>query len=516
MRWGWLTTPKDRLVTALSVVLDLCCQILLLIFVYVMVFQRLQAAFEIMASEPDPVLEFVLNILCADWFCVLDLWPYVIFLARWGRVFLVLGILFLTIVLCWNLLKVIIRLARFVLVTAWKAICWFARKLDLVAPDIRSYLPEMSMPGSSFINIRTHPGQFCFLRGTRVVGHGCRIGGRLVAPLHVTTIDGLIMRDALGKSYPSPSFDYLCTDVGYTDMPAGFSVPDTKVGPLTEGLASITGVEPHSGSVGVIKPFGFDVSHYTGSTRAGMSGALYVLGGRAIAMHLGGTPTANIGVPLEYVRMQLDVLEYSPESSDYLLLKKAMGAGKKKLMFRNIGDPDMVEVLYNGKYYRVDRSVVEAEDQARYEEEEFERAFGTRHDVSYQRENAEVDEPVISQPAVDPLPEYSGNEERPAGRNASRASVITPPTVKNAAGTSSISRKSPVTTNGQEAPKKKSLTPSRFTPESGVSRTQKRELQTKESAYQSLAKLRRAIASGTINPSLILTTLEALKSFEQQ
>lgn len=526
MRWGWLDTPKERLVTASRVFLDLSCQILLLFFIYIMVFRRIQAALDLYVKDPDPLLQFLLNLFCGDYFCVLDWFHTFDRFLGIARFSLTVLICMTVLLLTWHTIRFGYRMARgmiFIYIGAFRLVLRSLGKvlptISMPRPTFPTFMSEAMMPGSPFIDLRPAKGTFAFKQGSRVVGHGCRIGMRLVAPLHVTSHDNLVMVDGNGREHACPEFEYLASDVGYVNMPLAFGTPDTKVGPLVKGVASIAGTERFSGSVGTIEPYGFEASRYDGSTRPGMSGSLYTVGGQAIAMHLGGTPTANVGMSLMYIKMLLSELDYKPESSDLALLRKAMGGKKKKLMFRLTGDPDLVEVLYNGRYYRVDRSYVEAEEDAEYEAQMEERMFGTGSDAKYMRESAETDtddDEVADQPAEDPVPEYSGNGICPAGQSSSRAAVIPAYTPENGGGTSTTSQKATTVLVGPKEASKKSSAPSKSTQPSAKARQRTRTRQRLMNLKLSLADLYRSIESGTIPLTSLETELRGMLNSAQQ
>lgn len=523
MRWECLNAPKERLVTAFRVFLDLCCQILLLFFIYIMVFRRLQAAFDLYVKDPDPLLDFFLRLFCSDYFCMINWFDSIDSMLYYARLSLTVLICMTVMILTWHTIRFGYRMARGMIVLYISAFRLVFTSVMRILPTVsvpRLQLPrfisEAAMPGSPFIDLRPAKGTFAFKRDGRVIGHGCRIGMRVVAPLHVTSHEDLVMVDGNGKEHACPEFEYLASDVGYANMPPAFGLPDTKVGPLVKGVASIAGTERFSGSVGTIEPYGFEASRYDGSTRPGMSGSLYTVGGQAIAMHLGGTPTANVGMSLMYIKMLLSELDYKPESSDLALLKKAMGGRKRKLMFRLTGDPDLVEVLYAGRYYRVDRAYVEAEDDDEFEAQ-MERQFGTGSDARYMHEAAESDgEPEVPQPAVDPVPEYSGNGMCPAGQSSSRAGAIPAFTPESAGGISTTSQKTTTVSVGPKETKKKLSVPSKSTQPSARTRQRTRSRQRLMNLKLSLVDLYRSIESGTIPLTSLETELRGILNSVQQ
>lgn len=498
-------SPKERLTTFLKVSFDFVGQVIMLSFFYVMVVSRLSSAWHMLTDEPDPLMDFLLRLLCSNWICVFDWWEFIKDYLVVIRMFLTLCITVVVVVTCWTLIRLLARLlllaARFhlgVLRVWW----WtFKRVFSVLMPhlpsiSVRGFIPEVNMPGSDYINVVAPKGQFVIRSGNKTVGHGARIGDRLVAPLHVTSYPGLEMIDRLGIRYPCPEFTYLTTDVGYTAIPPGFSIERSTCGPVGEGMATITGNDPHSGSVGFMKSFGFDVSSYQGSTRAGMSGALYVQGGVAVSMHLGGTPTANLGMPTEYIAFKLKLVDYTPESSDLALLKTALGARGKKARFqmRDTGDPDVVEVLYGGKYYRIDRDELEDDDD--WEE----RVFGLGSDAQYLRESDPPADPP--QPAEDPCPEYSGNEMCPAGKSSVRAKPTGQPTPSNASGTATVSQTSRPTTSGRGEGPKKSSPASKPTPVSVSVQSVKLRNPPKKKSKKSSPKP--PASTGSVSPSQVL------------
>lgn len=239
------------------------------------------------------------------------------------------------------------------------------------------YQPESAKPDSPYLFGSVPECQFsvwCEAGGKRsLVGHGYRDRVRdvdfLVAPTHVVSCKGLgqvtlvVHRTTNGvhevvdeQSLHKYKWEEIASDLSIArvpveDIPKGLRV--ASIGPYAGKLmASIaTSMAQSNASVGKLQESGFGVLEYTGSTRPGFSGAVYLAEKRAVAMHLGGG-VANLAYATSYIRN----LVVTCESSEYEALRRVLNAARRKdWEFATTGDPDMMQIRCNGRYWLVDQ-----------------------------------------------------------------------------------------------------------------------------------------------------------------
>lgn len=94
-------------------------------------------------------------------------------------------------------------------------------------------------------------------------------------------------------------------------------------------------------------PFG--MFEFTGSTRPGFSGAVYVCGTRVVGMHLGGG-VQNLGYSASYIHNLL----FRPESSERAALLRLVEAGLGDEVVWDSVAPEEWQAEHKGRYYRID------------------------------------------------------------------------------------------------------------------------------------------------------------------
>lgn len=240
----------------------------------------------------------------------------------------------------------------------------------------RLYLPEKAMPGSSFVRAEVLPtfqaSVMELVEGAwREIGQCFRLEMAVVTARHVVKEDAGRVRLQSGRGMleiEAGRFEEVDehTDLAYAVLDekewARLGLAKAKLHPAAANgeqvlfVSAQTSVEKTSGCLSLAANlFGF--VRYTGSTRAGFSGAPYAMGNKVYGMHLGAS-SENIGYDAGYILMKLRGLTES--STDYFekLVDNARRRGRK-LVVRNTGDPDVVEVFVKGHYVRLDRDLLE-------------------------------------------------------------------------------------------------------------------------------------------------------------
>lgn len=240
----------------------------------------------------------------------------------------------------------------------------------------RLYLPEKAMPGSSFVRAEVLPtfqaSVMELVEGAwREIGQCFRLEMAVVTARHVVKEDAGRVRLQSGRGMleiEAGRFEEVDehTDLAYAVLDekewARLGLAKAKLHPAAANgeqvlfVSAQTSVEKTSGCLSLATNlFGF--VRYTGSTRAGFSGAPYAMGNKVYGMHLGAS-SENIGYDAGYILMKLRGLTES--STDYFekLVDNARRRGRK-LVVRNTGDPDVVEVFVKGHYVRLDRDLLE-------------------------------------------------------------------------------------------------------------------------------------------------------------
>lgn len=257
---------------------------------------------------------------------------------------------------------------------AWNSVCVCVLLVNQARGKL--YLPEKAMPGSAFIRADTLPSfQAAVMElidgAWREVGQCFRLDMAVVTARHVVKEDSgrVRLQSARGMlEIEAGRFqeidDY--TDLAYAVLDekewARLSLAKAKLSPAAANgeqvlfVSTQTSMERTAGCLSLASEL-FGYVRYTGSTRAGFSGAPYFMGNKVYGMHLGAS-SENIGYDAGYVLMKLRGLTES--STDYFekLVENARRRGRK-LVVRNTGDPDMVEVFVKGHYVRLDRDVLE-------------------------------------------------------------------------------------------------------------------------------------------------------------
>nr|UUW06588.1 VP1 [Cat Tien Macrotermes solemo-like virus] len=409
-----------------------------------------------------------------------------------------------------------------------------------VSPASAGFKPEVSMPGSSYFTIAAPDGQFAFISGQKIVGHGVRMGDYLVAPSHVVSCSSLIRVDTRTGSalydLSALTWTELSTDVSFVPMPVEISgLPSAKVGPASRAMAQCTKSEKNFGSVGQLDLLAHDLLAYFGSTCPGMSGTAYVQNNRVVGMHMGGNGAANLGVPTELIALRLRALRFgNSESSDFdILMDKLSARDRKELKYMETGDPDMFEVSVRGRYYRVDREELEElmggddsdelidafedlGDEGSYRQKRTKSSLSSqrRFRVGGRAVQLECDPPAV-QPAVDPLPEFaSGNEMRPAtlaGLNSKAPSRTGPAAQSTESTTSSVSpRLIKKTTSGHIPTQPPSQAPSIITKESAMQPSVESYLRQTRNALASLGSSTTDTGSHTLSLAIISQLTKAI------
>lgn len=218
------------------------------------------------------------------------------------------------------------------------------------------------MPGSELLTLPApeYQGAIYSGGGSTPVGHGVRMGNYLVVPTHVISYPDLTVRYTVdGQIFLSdlPSgFQEVYPDISVLKLNAQCKLKSAKVANPMETSAFVAhSVLKGASSVGKLQIDGFEGLRYTGSTIAGNSGCAYAQGKHLVGIHLGSGGGVNMGVSAAYVSFLLEKLEYTKESSDYVYLSKLSAKQLRELNFHETGDPDEVEVKYQGKYYRLTR-----------------------------------------------------------------------------------------------------------------------------------------------------------------
>lgn len=124
-------------------------------------------------------------------------------------------------------------------------------------------------------------------------------------------------------------------------------------------LAKIVGPQGR-GSMGTIRshPNTFGYYTYEGSTVGGFSGAAYVVGNRAIAVHLsGGSVNLGYSLRLAYLTLQYQLKVRLEDSGDFLI--RQFKDRKQRVWFDETwGHSDTVRLQVGGEYHIMDRSKV--------------------------------------------------------------------------------------------------------------------------------------------------------------
>uniref|UniRef100_A0AAT9JFS8 Serine protease n=1 Tax=Cryptotermes secundus sobeli-like virus 2 TaxID=3133511 RepID=A0AAT9JFS8_9VIRU len=408
---------------------------------------------------------------------------------------------------------------------------WWVRVFKYITPVRPVFSVEAMMPGSEFIDLRPPSSQFAFKLGSSLIGHGFRLDDKLVAPSHVASLRGLhIHVEGCPYAFDADAlpWEQIDTDVSVSPWPSNMPISAVKVAPANETLTSVAACTRMAGSLGTITRAAFDLVKYNGSTRKGFSGALYMQRGFGVAMHVGGTSSSNVGIPLEYI---VFLLNSRKESSDYYFLRQAM-RGDEDLDYRPTGEPGVYEVYHRGKYYRVDEDdVVQLRSRGRRNREEdnpYEMDLRGSELARAAFESADIP----TQPAVDPLREFvpvgtpeaqsapvtpvvkSENSKRPtSGSGSPRVNPTSRPTQTTTPTTPTRSETSPRTTHGLTVIPERFDGPSTSTHPCPTVPKNADMRQVNKSLELFVQTLRGAIKSGTQTPNLAQKLDSMLRSY---
>lgn len=309
-----------------------------------------------------------------------------------------------------------------VLTATWYVARYYRGKqesLDEIARLRRFNLkPESVRADSEFFEAQCPDSQFAvfmdFDNTKKLIGHGFRMDDHLIMPAHVLGAFHDELWITRGRRVKSGwTYDTLIranryvwkplmADVVYAEI-GNENIPGLKKANITpywgSPLVSVaTYFDTKNCSIGQMKPSSFGMLEYSGSTRNGFSGAVYMLENKVAAMHLGGG-VANIAVAASYLKSLL----YTPESSEIAALKNSLKrARKEEVQWATTGDPDTVQVHVRGRYYRVDRDEFDqlyddAQDAWDDFQEEYERKASHR---KKRRDQRDVDRDLKYQQSV--------------------------------------------------------------------------------------------------------------------
>lgn len=234
-----------------------------------------------------------------------------------------------------------------------------------------AYEPQSARPESPYLYSKVPDCQFSVWSSggpaeTKVLlGHGYRDGDWLVCPTHVVTaspVANLVVQQTKGRVHEvldvvsMAAFDWreVGSDVSVARLNRSLSgLKSAKIGPISGKLlvAISTAFSNANSSVGRLSLSGFGVLEYSGSTRPGFSGAVYLCQGVVVGMHLGGG-VVNVAYATSYLRN----LIHHPESSEFEALRRIlMNARRSDFQTATTGDPDYMQIEHNGRYYVLEK-----------------------------------------------------------------------------------------------------------------------------------------------------------------
>lgn len=282
---------------------------------------------------------------------------------------------------------------------------WFRGRFDDSKPKIdftpagTAFRGESVVIGSNEMDSPHRQGELFIGQNDTVFGKGCRLYNHLVMPEHVleacktdsngkkivtlsnpkdvrltkdftiVSMDGEERISEIGSSIANIATDLVCVSLP-DQIWSQLGISKANVGFLDSGTSvSITGIYAR-GTIGVLTPCftsGFGQVRYGSTTLKGYSGALYMQGTKAIAMHLWGG-NSNLGYAMDYIRCLVSRLpgaavgesrhdvDHSAEwaSSNWFTEDDKLRDGLK---IKN-SSLDEIEVYYQGKYYQMDREVL--------------------------------------------------------------------------------------------------------------------------------------------------------------
>lgn len=205
-------------------------------------------------------------------------------------------------------------------------------------------------------------------RDDQLVVIGCAVrfdNNMLVAPDHVLGGDGVESHYALGTQSrvslagkERVSLDTDLVAIQLTDREFSMiGITVCKIAPLVDNGVFAQVVGPESkGTVGLAKPdqtiFGRVI--YYGTTLHGYSGAAYMSGMSVVGIHqMGGAVNGGYSASYVWCMIKLHYNLRFESSEDWLLGQYKAG---RRMRWRNVGDPDDVQINVNGTYSIVKRS----------------------------------------------------------------------------------------------------------------------------------------------------------------
>lgn len=251
-------------------------------------------------------------------------------------------------------------------------------------------LPESMREGSSLMTMPVPKCAFQVHRlrssGTAKEFQGCgvRMGDWLVSPTHVINQRHLwiVHNDVAIREVEPREWREVATDVSAMRVTPEFAnIKKAKISPF-QGSPYVrvqAAMETQNASFGILKSAqAFGQTVYTGSTRAGFSGAVYVDVERVLALHQGGG-AENYGMSAAFIWMRLQKLQRSPEDSSLAAIKNAFKKLRKRedWELEHTGNPGEFELRVGGQFFAVDNELMEEiyademlEDYFHYEESE--------------------------------------------------------------------------------------------------------------------------------------------------
>lgn len=208
------------------------------------------------------------------------------------------------------------------------------------------YKPECMRAGSLLVDASLPKFQCAIFANARIgapfqlIGHGCRIGDRLVTAEHLfnNEVEELrLVRGDVSIPVSKEAFVMLGNDVAYMNLTKEFQLlglakaktRSVGSGRFDEAFVTVVGGWPMKATMGSLKANrGFGFLTYSGSTLEGFSGAPYFQGTTVYGMHLGGGDQ-NIGADITFVTA---LIESSLESPN-LFLDHSMRRGARVKRF---------------------------------------------------------------------------------------------------------------------------------------------------------------------------------------
>jgi hypothetical protein len=199
-------------------------------------------------------------------------------------------------------------------------------------------------------------------------GSGFRIDGHLVAPSHVVR-NGELAVFHKGKciQWVNPKdWTEIATDVSvipvdkYTSQVSKALVRPSVGRPYVRVQAAAPTNNAAFGNVSGTANVCFGQVEFTGSTRAGFSGACYVDVNKVYGMHLGGG-AINYGASASFIQMRLKQRTQAPEDSPLQAIKMALRnlSSKKDWELGNTGSPGEYELRVGDQYFFADDEIME-------------------------------------------------------------------------------------------------------------------------------------------------------------